>query len=208
MTVGPGCTGVILAGGVGARLGGVRKGLLCVGGRRMLDRVADALGGVVDRLLLVANDPDARAWLPGVRVVADLRPAAGSLGGLHAALAHAGGPAIVVAWDMPFVVPPLLRMLRATGELAGARVDAVVPRPGADGRVEPLCAYYAPSCVQAIERRLDRGDRRARSFLADVRVRWVEGAELVAHGDPELLFANVNTHEDLARAAAHAGAGA
>ena len=41
------CTGAILAGGLGTRLGGARKGLLTVGGRRILDRVAEALGAVI-----------------------------------------------------------------------------------------------------------------------------------------------------------------
>ena len=36
------CTGAILAGGRAVRMGGKPKGLELVGGRRILDRVADA----------------------------------------------------------------------------------------------------------------------------------------------------------------------
>jgi len=205
------CTGAILAGGRGSRMGGARKGLLPVGGRRIVDRVADALAAAADELLLVAADPDAAAWLPGVRVAADLRPGNGSMGGVHAALAGAPGGVLVLAWDMPFVSAALLRALRETGERERRGADAVVPRvsrAAAPPRAEPLCAYYAPSCLTTVERRLDAGDRRLTALLGELRVRYVDDAELAAHGDPDVLFANVNTPDDLARAAARAGSGA
>ena len=199
------CTGAILAGGRAARLGGARKGLLEVGGTRIVDRVAAALAGAADDLLLVANDADAAAWLPGARLTADVRPGHGSLSGVHAALACARGAALVVAWDMPFVTAPLLAGLRLLGEPHGGGVDAVVPR-GPGGRREPLCAYYAPSCLPAIERHMDAGERRLSALLDALRVRYVDGAALAAYGATDVLFANVNTPDDLARAAERAAA--
>ena len=83
------CTGVILAGGAASRYGGLPKGLERVGGRRIIDRVTDVLRDVTDDLLLVANDPSAGDWLPGVPVQADIVPNAGGLGGIHAALHRA-----------------------------------------------------------------------------------------------------------------------
>lgn len=194
-------TGVILAGGLASRYGGRAKGLEVVGGRRILDRVAAALADAADELLLVANHPDADGWLPGVRVAGDVRPHAGSLGGIHAALVHAGGPALVVAWDMPFVTAPLLRALRALGSDA----DAAVPESDSSRRgLEPLCAYYGPACLPAIERRLDAGDRRVIGFYDDVRLRRLDAAAVARFGDPALLFLNVNTPAELALAEAHA----
>jgi molybdopterin-guanine dinucleotide biosynthesis protein A len=193
-------TGVVLAGGLASRYGGAPKGLERVGGERIIDRVARALRGAADELLVVANDPGAAAWLPGVRVAADVRPGAGSLGGIHAALVHAGGPVIVVAWDMPFVPAGLLRALRDLG--AGA--DAAVPESDSRRGLEPLCAYYGPTCVTAIERRLDAGDRRVVGFYDDVGVRRLEATAVARFGDPSVLFMNVNTPEELAFAEAHA----
>ena len=136
------CVGVILAGGGATRCGGEPKGLRLVEGTRIIDRVAAALRGVADELLLIANDPAADTWLPGVRTAADVRRGDGALGGLHAALSHAGGHAVlVVAWDMPFASEGLLRALRAAGEQG---YDAVVPESETSGRgVEPLCACIA-----------------------------------------------------------------
>ena len=194
------CTGVVLAGGAATRYGGLPKGLERVGGRRIIDRVADALRDVTDDLLLVANVPEAVQWLPGVPVQRDIVPNAGGLGGMHAALHAAGAPVLIVAWDMPFVPPALLVRLRELGDGA----DVVVPESGSRRGVEPLCAFYAPSCLPAIERNLAADDRRVVGFHDQVRVARLPADEVSAFGDPELLFMNVNTPDDLARAEAHA----
>jgi molybdopterin-guanine dinucleotide biosynthesis protein A len=180
-----------------------------VGATRIVDRVAGALAAAADTLLLVANDDAAAEWLPGARTVADVRPGNGSLGGLHAALAHAETAVLVVAWDMPFVTGGLLARLRVLGE-AALDADAVVPRVRTErgARPEPLCAYYGPGCLAAVERRLDAGERRLTALLGDLRVHWLDGAALAAHGEASVLFANVNTRDDLARATARAGSAA
>jgi molybdopterin-guanine dinucleotide biosynthesis protein A len=196
------CTGVILAGGGATRYGGQPKGLLTVGGKRIIDRVTDVLASSTDELLLVANDSRAAEWLPGVRVAADVRPGCGSLGGIHAALVHARQPALVVAWDMPFVPAALLVALREAGE----RADAAVAESGSRRGVEPLCAYYTPACVAPIERRLDGGDRRVIAFYDDVRVARLDAARVGELGDAELLFMNINSPEDLLRAERYASA--
>ncbi len=196
------CTGVILAGGGATRFGGTPKGLERIGKSRIIDRVAAALRGATDDLLLIADAPDAAQWLPDVRTAHDVRPGAGALGGLHAALTHAAGPVLAVAWDMPFVPTALLRALRARGE-AGA--DAVLPvSEGSRHGVEPLCAWYAPSCLPHIEAALDADDRRAIAFHHRVNVVRMDLAAVSAFGDPAQLFRNVNTRDDLAAAAATA----
>jgi molybdenum cofactor guanylyltransferase len=191
---------VVLAGGAASRYGGLPKGLERVAGKRIIDRVADALREVTDDLLLVANDPSANQWLPGVDVQADLVPNAGGLGGIHAALHRAQAPVLIVAWDMPFVPAGLLAMLRELGDAA----DVAVPESGSRRGVEPLCAFYAPSCLPEIQRSLDAGDLRVVGFHSAVRVARLPAEQVSAFGDPELLFMNVNTPDDLAFAEAHA----
>lgn len=194
----PACTGVILAGGQATRFGGRPKGLEVVQGQRVIDRVAGALREACGELLLVANDPAAAGWLPGVPVVADIRPGAGSLGGLLTALTSVDAPVLVVAWDMPFVPGELLRMLRIDGE--SGLYDAVVPSSGSRRGVEPLCAYYTRACAAPITRRLDAGDRRMIGFLEDVRVHRLPPAAVRRFGDPARIFLNINERADLTSA--------
>lgn len=188
----------MIAGGRSSRYGGTAKGLLEVGGRRILDRVVAsltaALGGPP---VLIANDPAARAWAPGLAVHADVVPGLGALGGILTAVETLGA-AVCVAWDMPFVPANLLRALAAG--LASA--DAVLPESGSRRGVEPLCAAYGPACGPAIRAALARGDRRAVGFHADVAVARLAAGVVLKCGHPDVLFFNVNAPGDLQRAEA------
>ena len=180
-------------------MGGRAKGLLQVGGRRILDRLVDAfLEAQGDLPLLVANAPDAARWRDDLRVVPDVRPGAGSLGGLYTAVVESPAPVVCVAWDMPFVPAALIRLL---GE-GLAHADACIPASGGRRGLEPLCAGYGPACGPAMARALDTGDLRAIAFHEAVRVRVVSEGELreALRGDPSRLWFNVNTSEDLALA--------
>jgi molybdopterin-guanine dinucleotide biosynthesis protein A len=193
--------GAVLAGGAARRYGGRPKGLLDIGGRRILDRVVESVAAVTGRApLLIANAPDAAAWRPDLETIPDARPGFGALGGIYTAVASGAEPVLCVAWDMPFVPEALLRTLVDEGTAGG--FDAFLPESGGRRTVEPLCAVYGPACRPAIERRLDSGDLKAISFHADVRVGILSLARVRTFGDPEQIFFNVNTPDDLARAEA------
>ena len=191
----------MLAGGAASRYGGAPKGLLEVGGRRILDRVIDSVAAVTGSPpLLVANAADAPSWRPDLKTVPDARPGFGSLGGIYTAVAAGSEPVLCVAWDMPFVPSELLRAL-VDGATAG-KFDVFLPESSGRRGLEPLCAVYGPACRAAIERRLDKGDLKAISFHADVRVGILSLAQVREFGNPDELFFNVNTPADLARAEA------
>ncbi len=193
----PGVRGAILAGGAASRFAGRPKGLEVVGGRRILDRLADILAEALGAPpLLVANAPDATGWRPDLEVVPDLRPGLGALGGILTAVTRAPAPVVCVAWDMPFVTPTLVCAL-ARG-LDG--VDACLTISGGRRGVEPLCAAYGPATGPAIEQAVAAGDLRAIGFHGSVRVGILSDAEVAACGDPARLFFNVNTAADLVRA--------
>jgi molybdopterin-guanine dinucleotide biosynthesis protein A len=195
--------GAVLAGGGATRFGGRPKGLLEVGGRRILDRVVEtmitALGAPP---LLVANADDAPTWRTDLACVPDIRPGAGSLGGIYTAIVSGAGPVLCVGWDMPFLERALLATLadEATG------FDAFLPESGVaehqSGGLEPLCAVYGPACRAPIERAMAGGQLQAISFHDSVRVGTLPLDRVRAFGDPAVLFFNVNRPEDLARAEA------
>lgn len=189
--------GVVLAGGAARRHGGQPKGLLEVGGRRVVDRVVDAVAAATGKPpLLVANAPDAASWRIDLRTIPDVRPGAGSLGGIYTAVTAGPEPVLCVAWDMPFLSAGLLRAL----VLGAEGFDVFLPASVGPRGIEPLCAVYGPRCGPAIERQFALGDLRAIGFHAQVRVGTLPLDQVRTFGDPEVLFFNVNEPGDLVRA--------
>jgi molybdopterin-guanine dinucleotide biosynthesis protein A len=189
--------GAILAGGGATRFEGKPKGLGLVGGERILDRLARVMTAALgEPPLLVANAPHSAQWRPDLRTVPDVRPGFGALGGIYTAVVEAPAPVVCVAWDMPFVSESLIRALADGLE----RNDAVLPQ--SDGRrgVEPLCAAYGPACRDAILSSLTAGDLRAIGFHDRIKVGILPLEQIRSLADAELLFFNVNTADDLARA--------
>lgn len=189
-------TGVIQAGGKSTRMGGRPKALLELGGRRIIERVLDAVAPVVDDVLVVTNTPDLYAFLR-VPMVPDAWPEHGSLGGIFTGLAAAAGDAaFTVACDMPFLHSEVARLVVRRAEEG----DVVIPRVGE--QFETMHAVYGKACLPAIEARLRAGRLKIVGFFEDVRVVEIGEAEVAHHRAPEVAFMNVNTPEELERARA------
>ena len=189
--------GAILAGGGATRFGGRPKGLEQVGGERILDRLVDTLRTALGQApLLVANAPDAATWRPDLRTIGDVQPGFGALGGIYTAVIESPAPVVCVAWDMPFVSESLIRALAEGLD----RFDAMLPQSGGRRGVEPLCAAYGPACREAIAASLAAGDLRAIGFHDRIRVGILPLDQVRVLADPEFLFFNVNTADDLAKA--------
>ena len=188
---------MILAGGNGARMGGVDKALLRWGERSLLDAIAAEAHSAAQEVLIVGS---VVSCPQGAAIVEDIFGAHGPLGGLHAGLSAARFErCLAVACDMPFVTAEVMRGLLRLGD----GYDAAVPR-AADG-LHPLLAAYSRACLPCIETQLRNGDRRMRSFFDRVSLRWIKDDELRPF-DPELrcLF-NINTWQDYERALTIAG---
>ena len=187
-------TGVIQAGGKSTRMGGRPKALMELGGRRIIDRVVEVLRVVTRDVLLVTNTPELYATL-GLPMVPDVFPDHGSLGGIYSGLKAApGDAAFTVACDMPFLMPEVARLvIDRAGE-----ADVVVPKIGE--QFETLHACYAKACLAPIESRLREGRLKIVGFFDEVRVLAIPEAEVARFREPELVFMNVNTPEELARA--------
>ena len=188
---------IVLAGGKGLRLGR-DKALEVVGSSNLLQRVVSQLSSFnSDIIVVIANggSPLQFGGYPRVRIVTDIYPGKGALGGLHAGLAASDAfYNLAVACDMPFLNQALLQYMVQVSP----GFDLVVPRLG--DLVEPLHAVYSKDCLAPIERLLEQGEVRFRALFALVKVRYIEDDE-ISRFDPEhLSFFNVNTEADLERA--------
>lgn len=133
--------GVILAGGEGRRLGGRDKAVLEIGGRRLLDRVVDALraAGVV-----VAVGP-ARHCARPVTWTHEMPPGGGPAAALEAGLELVAAPLVVVlAVDLPFVDHAVVAGLVGA---VGAHDGAVLVDAG--GRDQMLAGAYRTDALRS-----------------------------------------------------------
>ncbi len=189
-------TVAVQAGGESRRMGR-DKALLPFLGRPLIARVIDRLRPIADELLVTTNRPDAYRFLD-VRLVPDLRPGRGALGGLYTALSAARHPFVaVVACDMPFVSAALIE--RARTLLVQSDADVVVPSSGE--HLEPLHAVYRrATCLPAVEAALDAGAWKMISWFTQVRVHVLSPDEVRRYDATGLAFWNVNTPEEFAAA--------
>ena len=171
----------------------------------MIRRVIDRVSQVAEDVVVVVADEAQSQVLPledRHRVVVDLHPGGGSLGGIFSGLSAAHHPwAMVVACDMPFLNLDLVRRMLSLREGA----DAVVPV--LDGRPEPTHAIYSKVCLPYMEQLLLANDLKISLFFDKVRVSYVPEDEILSL-DPDLLsFFNVNSPDDLEKALALASEG-
>ncbi|MEK7879806.1 MAG: molybdenum cofactor guanylyltransferase [candidate division NC10 bacterium] len=186
-------TGVIQAGGKSTRMGGNPKALIELGGKRIIERVVEALSSVLSDLLIVTGTPDLYAFL-GLPMVPDVFPDHGSLGGIYSGLRAArGDAAFTVACDMPFLHPEVVRLVVSRA----GEADVVIPRVGE--QYETLCACYAKACLPHVETLLLAKRFKIVGFFDKVRVREIPADDVARYRDPEICFMNVNTPEELTR---------
>ena len=199
-----GISGIVLAGGMSRRLGR-DKAIEPVAGEPLIGRVITRLSRVTDQTVVVVNDLQRASALPlpeSSKVVADVYPGGGSLGGIFAGLSAADRSwGMVVACDMPFLNLDLLSHMLTLRD----GYDAVVPV--LDGRPEPTHSAYSKSCLPYMERRLQSDDLKIARFFEEVRVRYVAQGEVEETDPDHLSFFNVNTEADLDRALALAEKG-
>jgi molybdopterin-guanine dinucleotide biosynthesis protein A len=161
--------GLLLTGGASRRLG-TPKAAAQRAGERLADRSARVLGAVATPVLEVGP-----GW-SALDAVCEEPAGSGPLAALAAggaALAARGlgdRATLVLAVDLPFVDPPVLRTLADAPD-----ADAVVPR--VDGRAQPLCARYSPVALAAASTLVATGARAMHALLEVVDVRWLDDAD-------------------------------
>jgi len=133
------------------------------------------------------------------RVISDVFPNCGPLGGIHAALMHTSADLnLVLAVDMPFATAHLLKFLIDEA----AKNDAMVTLPCTARGLQPLCAVYRPAFGPIAEQALRARKYKIDAAFTGIPIREITGQELSAAGLSESNFFNINTPEDR-RAAAH-----
>ena len=165
---------------------GQDKALLQWQGRTLLEHVAAKVKAAAGSVT-VLGDPQKYEGL-GLPVIADREAGQGPLSGISAALAaDLGEWNLIVACDMPYVEPALLRFLLE--EADRRQVDCLMPLG------QPLCAVYHARCLPVVAKALGNGIRKVRQAIEGLVVETVQLDEI-------LYFQNLNTPADIVAARA------
>lgn len=169
--------GVVLAGGLGSRMGevGQSKPAAPLAGRPMIGWPLSALGSVCSRLAVTCKADTALPPLPrGVLRWNEPAEPRHPLTGIVFSLEQAGEDVLVCAADMPFVDPAVLRALLDAAERSPQALAVVAE---AEGRSEPLLGAYRGGAIPGLdEQARDVRLRRAVADLRPVRVAVDPGA--------------------------------
>ncbi|HSO13959.1 MAG TPA: molybdenum cofactor guanylyltransferase [Anaerolineales bacterium] len=186
----------IQAGGASSRMG-EDKALKPFLEHPLIQRVVDRLRPIADELIVTTNRPADYEFL-GVRLVSDLKPDRGALGGLYTAVASAAHPHVaVVACDMPFASARLIGGMSRL--MVQNEADVVIAR--SDEGYEPLHAVYRrETCLPAIESAINADQWKVIAWFPQVKVRVLTSDEIKSFDPHGLAFWNVNTPEEFAEA--------
>jgi len=189
-------TVVIQAGGQSSRMG-EDKALKPFLGRPLIQRVVERMKPIADEIIVTTNQPLGYQFL-GLRLVSDLKPGRGALGGLYTAIASASSPLVAVAaCDMPFASPGFFEGARRIME--EEKTDVVIAKT--DEGYEPLHALYRrETCLPAIEAAITADQWKVIAWFPQVKVRVLTGEEVKLLDPSGLCFWNLNTPEEFVEA--------
>jgi molybdopterin-guanine dinucleotide biosynthesis protein A len=186
-----GITGLVLAGGLARRMGGIDKGLVPLAGKPMVEHVLRGLEPQVARVLVNANRNLAEYGRYGYPVVSDtmdgyLGPLAGTLSALKVIDTEF---LLTVPCDSPLVAPDLAR--RMYQALASQRADLAVAHDGR--RQQPVFLLLKRGLAADLQDYLASGERKIDRWFARHRL-----AEADLSDRPD-SFINVNEPEERER---------
>jgi molybdopterin-guanine dinucleotide biosynthesis protein A len=188
---------IILAGGKSIRFGH-DKVLERIGNTSLLEQVISHVDPISKDIIIVTAKERTFAQLanhPKVKIVTDILPGQGSLGGIYTGLVKSESfYNLVVAADMPFLNESLLRYMIKVAD----GYDFVLPH--VNSWYEPLHAIYSRNCIDPIKSILEQGKKVIVELFNHVKVRYVEAKEIEQFDPKHLSFFNINTKEDLERA--------
>ncbi len=185
-------TGVVLAGGLGKRMGYRDKGLQLVDGKPMVQHVLERLAPQTGHVMINANRHFAAYAAYGFPVYAD-EPLtfAGPLAGFLTGLRHCATPFLVtVPCDVPFIPVCLVNKLYRCREEEQADLAIAATRINDSVLIHPVFCLMKTAVLPHLIQFLESGDRKIDRWYTTLK------RVTVCFPDP-VAFENVNTPDDL-----------
>ena len=177
-------TGIILAGGKSSRMN-EDKGLMLLDGKPMIQYVIDVIEPLVDRVIIISNNPDYKQF--GYPVYPDLIKEKGPLAGLYTGLFYSQSETnIVLSCDVPYVNQDLITFLIA------AHKNYQVTIPLKEEKTHQLIGVFSKSCEVIFAISLEKEELKLIDAFKNLNLNIVD-----ANYFDGQLFKNVNSPNDL-----------
>ncbi|MFA4842801.1 MAG: molybdenum cofactor guanylyltransferase [Candidatus Omnitrophota bacterium] len=186
-------TAIILAGGKSSRMGR-DKAFIDIGGIPLIKRQIVELKKIFNKIIIVTNTPE-KYKFRGLKVIRDILPGLGPLGGIYSGLMGSGAfYNFVVACDIPILSIRLIKYMLS--QRYG--FDAVVPKLSKG--YETLFAVYSKNCLRSIYQALKSNNLRVRQIFEEISLKEITEQQIAKFGNPKILFMNINTKAALDKA--------
>lgn len=184
-------TAVILAGGKSSRMG-FDKQLLEIDNRRLIVNQVEILSEVFDRFIIISNNDllNQVSFNVEVKIMSDIIPECGPLGGIYTAMTLCKEPFYVIACDMPNINLNYIDYLKSF-----IHCDAVITRKG--DWIEPFNSFYHPRLMKSLELFLKNNKRNIYEFLKGHNVHYVSESKAREFDLSWSMFKNINYIDDL-----------
>lgn len=141
-------TGIILSGGKSKRMG-LNKSFLKIGEMTIIERTADLMKSLFDRVLLITNTPQEYKVL-GFEIFEDVYKNVGPLAGIHSGLLHSlTEKNFIISCDMPLIDKGVIDFI------INYETDKLITITKADGFIQQLCGLYSKQVLPEIVKLLE-----------------------------------------------------
>ena len=186
-------SGIVLAGGKSKRMG-VDKRYVMFSGMNLLELSIKRLKGITEEVLVVIGEEE-NLDIEDARFVLDVEKDRGPMVGIFSGLYEMKNLyGLVTPLDTPLLTSEFLNYLKENA----IGYDVTVPRW--KRRIEPLIAVYFKNILPIMKEWI-RNEKNLAPYLfiqeLDLKVRFIEEEEISKFGNPETLFLNIKTEEDL-----------
>ena len=186
-------SGIVLAGGKSKRMG-VDKRYVMFSGMNLLELSIRRLKGITEEVLVVLGEEE-NLDIEDARFVLDVKKNRGPMVGIFSGLKEMKNLyGLVTPVDAPLVASEFLNYMKKNA----VGYDVTVPRW--KRRIEPLIAVYSKNLLPTMKEWIKKEKNSAPHLFVqetNLRVRFIEEEEISKFGNPETLFLNINTEEDL-----------
>ncbi|MBU0548016.1 MAG: molybdenum cofactor guanylyltransferase [Candidatus Omnitrophica bacterium] len=186
-------TAIILAGGKASRMHGRDKAFLKINRRHLIEIQLGLLRRYFKEIIIVTNKPDKFKHIKGVKVITDIMPYLGPLGGIYSGLLCSKGRYnFIAACDIPFLSISLIKYMKSKID---KNTDAVVPF--INKRYQYLHAIYSKRCIPVLKARLKENKLRVSGLFRYISTVFLTRRQIERLFLSPWLCYNINTVRDL-----------